>query len=63
PAKYRRHPVHPHGGPPGQMKKRGVHRDNDRDGRRYDDRDRREGDGRYRDDDRSRGNGKGKKDR
>jgi hypothetical protein len=42
PARYRRHPVHPHGGPPGQMKKsRAVYRDYDRGDRRYDDRDRR----------------------
>lgn len=66
PAQYRRHPVHPHGGPPGQMKKRVVHRDHDRDGRRYDrddhyDRDRRD-DRRHQDDDRSRRKGKGKKD-
>ena len=49
PARYRRHPVHPHGGPPGQLKKnRVVYRDNDR----YDrDRDR---DRRYRDDDNDR---------
>lgn len=54
PARYRRHPVHPHGGPPGQLKKsRAVYRDHDR----YDrDRDR---DRRYRDDDRDR-RGKGK---
>ena len=44
PAQYRRHPVHPHGGPPGQLKKnRVVYRDNDR----YD----RDRDRRYRDDD------------
>jgi len=66
PAQYRRHPVHPHGGPPGQMKKqRVVYRDSDR-GRRYDDRDDRydrdrRDDRRYRDDDnRSRGKSKGK---
>jgi hypothetical protein len=48
PARYRRHPAHPHGGPPGQMKKvRGVYRDDDR----YRGDDRRRGD-RYRDDDR-----------
>lgn len=32
PARYRRHPVHPHGGPPGLAKKRAVYRgDRDRD--------------------------------
>lgn len=45
PARYRRHPAHPHGGPPGQMKKaRGVYRDDDR---RYDRRDDRRDDRRY----------------
>jgi hypothetical protein len=33
PAQYRRHPVHPHGGPPGQLKKQGVVQASD--GRRY----------------------------
>ena len=49
PARYRRHPVHPHGGPPGLMKKRVVYRDDvrhdrrDRDWDRDDDRGRRKG--------------------
>ncbi len=35
PARYRRHPAHPHGGPPGQLKKdRAVYRDDDRRGPR-----------------------------
>lgn len=57
PAQYRRHPVHPHGGPPGQMKKARVV---ESDGRRY----LRTGDGPRRfdskDSDWDRGKGKGK---
>jgi hypothetical protein len=50
PARYRRHPVHPHGGPPGLMKKRVVYRDDDRHDRRDRDWDR--------DDDRGRRKGR-----
>jgi hypothetical protein len=56
PARYHRHPLHPHGGPPGQMKKR----------MRYDDRDRGvviRGKGRHgndRDDDRGGKRGRGR---
>ena len=69
PAQYRRHPVHPHGGPPGQMKKqRVVYRDDGRrhdDGRRYDNDRRRDDrdwdrDDRDRRDDGRRGKGNGK---
>ena len=66
PARYRRHPVHPHGGPPGQMKKRVVYRDHDRYDRRDNDRYDRRDDDRYRRDrdwDGDRGKGRSKKSR